>query len=121
MTDQGGWMAGIANSDFTGFRGVSANQRCVLPRQHAFTKQTARAFSQLVHTECERNETPENSVKLGHEHRCRYAFAGYIADSKIDIGALCLKNIYIISADQTGRFVKILKMPPIDVKVVSRK
>jgi hypothetical protein len=60
-------------------------------------------------------------MKLSHEHRCRYPFAGYITDSKINVGALCLKNIHIISADQTGRFVKILKMPPVDVKVVSRQ
>jgi hypothetical protein len=38
MANQGGWMAGIANSDFATFRGVSANHCCVLPRQHSFTK-----------------------------------------------------------------------------------
>src|SRR6266702_2667257 len=107
-------MARIANGDLTIFRRAPADEGRVLPRQHALTKQAARSFGELVHAESERNKTPENSVKLRHQHRSGHSLAGYVAESEIEICFSGLNNVDVVPADQPGGLKTIVKMPPIE-------
>src|SRR5262245_7499296 len=110
-------MPGIADRYFTVFRRPSADERGILSRQHTIAKQAACSCSELIHTECKRDKTPENSVKLRHEHRCRNALAGDISESEIKI-VFTVNDVNIVPADQSGRLITIVHMPTTEPHVM---
>src|SRR5262245_946535 len=102
-------MAGIADKHFSGFRYPSANQRRVLSRQSALAKQAAGAFGKLIYTKSKRNETPEDGMKLCHEHRSGYAFAGDVTECEIKIRVSGLNNVDVVPAHDAGRLIAIVE------------
>src|SRR5437016_7750820 len=112
-------MACIADRNFAILRCASADEGGVLPRQRTLTEQAACSFGKLVHPKSERNKTPEDSVKLRHQHRSGHPLAGHIAESEIKIRLSGLNDVNVVPADQTGGLITIVKMPPFEAEVVA--
>src|SRR5262245_61098703 len=67
------------------------------------------------------NETPEDGVKLRHEHRRGHAFAGHVADDEIKVCFSCLNDINVVPADRPGGLITIIEMPGAEAQVVRRQ
>ncbi len=106
----------VANMDFSVFRCASANECRVLTRQRAFTKQAACPFDELIHSQAERDQAPENGMKLCHQHGSGDSLAGDVTQSEIEVGFPGLDNVHVVAADRSRRLVTIVKTPPVEAQ-----
>jgi len=110
-------MTGVADFDIARSAGSSADKRGIMVGQRALTKDPAGALDELSERKPHRDERPEHGVEVGHQERSGDAFAGDIADDKMQVAALRDNDVAIVSADVARRLIMVRHFPAVEIEV----